>query len=139
MVGKVVDLAAGVTAPPTDTDFVEGTASPQSGGGLSVTLLLVGLSEGSSRSAGSGRTRELPRSSYPDQSARFQGGDEEPASGTSSVDQLLEGQTRSRPKVTEMTLDGARPDAHQLGGVLDGSASSYVSGEHVHLSRRPRW
>ncbi len=46
MVGKAVVLAAGVTAPPKDTDFVEGTASPQSSGGLSVTLLLVGLSGG---------------------------------------------------------------------------------------------
>ena len=76
-------------------------------------------SGGSSRSAASGRTREPPGDqAILTQSARLQGADEEPASGTSSVDQLLEGQTRSRPKVSEMTLDGARPDAHELGGVL---------------------
>ena len=46
MVGKVVVLAAGVTAPPTDTELAVGAASPQPSGGLAVLLFLVGLSAG---------------------------------------------------------------------------------------------
>lgn len=45
MVGKVVVLAAGMTAPPTDTDSAEGTASPQTTASLSM-VLLVGLTGG---------------------------------------------------------------------------------------------
>ena len=44
MVGKVVVLAAGVTAPPTDTALTEGSASPEPNVGLPVVLVLVGLS-----------------------------------------------------------------------------------------------
>jgi hypothetical protein len=37
------------------------------------------------------------------------------------------------------TLDGARPDAHEFGGVLDRPAGGDVGGKHVHLAlgRRP--
>jgi plastocyanin len=46
MVGKVVVLAAGVTAPPTDTAMTAATASPEPNVGLPVALFLVGLSGG---------------------------------------------------------------------------------------------
>ena len=44
MVGKVVVLAAGVSAPPTDTALAQGPASPQPAVGLLIVLFLVGLS-----------------------------------------------------------------------------------------------
>lgn len=46
MVGKVVVLAAGVTAPPTDAALTEGRASPEPNVGLLVVLFLVGLGGG---------------------------------------------------------------------------------------------
>jgi hypothetical protein len=40
-----------------------------------------------------------------------------------------------------MALHSARPDAHERGGVLDGSASGDVGGENINLAGgpRPRW
>ena len=61
---------------------------------------------------------------------------DEPTSGPSGVDQLLGGEARPRTQVGEVALRGTRPNAHELGGVLDGSASSDVGGEHVHLALR---
>jgi hypothetical protein len=46
MVGKIVVLAAGVTAPPTDTAFTAPPATPELSGGLALILFLVGLSGG---------------------------------------------------------------------------------------------
>jgi plastocyanin len=46
MVGKIVVLAAGVTAPPTDTAFTAPLATPEPSGGLALMLLLVGLGGG---------------------------------------------------------------------------------------------
>jgi hypothetical protein len=46
MVGKMVVLGAGVTAPPTDTALVEGPPTPTPNGGLVAVLFLVGLSGG---------------------------------------------------------------------------------------------
>ena len=40
-------------------------------------------------------------------------------------------------QVGEVALHRARPDAHELGGVTDGSADGDVGGEDVHLA--PRW
>jgi hypothetical protein len=45
--------------------------------------------------------------------------DDEPIGCPSRVDQLLGGKTRPRTQVGEVTLRGARPNAHKLRGVLD--------------------
>jgi hypothetical protein len=52
------------------------------------------------------------------------------------MDQLRRRKTRPSAEVGEVSLHGARPDAHELGGVLDGAASGDVAGEDVHLALR---
>ena len=64
---------------------------------------------------------------------------DQPPLGPSSIDQLLGGKTRPRTEVGEVALHRARPDAHELGGGLDGPAGFDVGGEDVHLAlSRPR-
>ena len=67
----------------------------------------------------------------------FQTRYEEPSGSSSGVDELLGGKTRPRTQVGEVTLHGARPDAHELGGVLNGSARGNEGSEDVHLALRP--
>lgn len=68
--------------------------------------------------------------------ARFQARDDEPTGCSSGVDQLLGGQARPRPQVSEVPFHGAGPDAHELGGVRDRSASGNVGSQDVHLALR---
>ena len=82
-----------------------------------------------------GRCRAKPGA---DQSSGLQGRDDEPARGAPRVDQLLGREARPRPQVGEVTLHGARTDAHELGGVLDTPASGNVGSQDVHLALR-RW
>jgi hypothetical protein len=61
---------------------------------------------------------------------------DEASASPSGVDQLLGREARSRPQVGEVTLHGARPNAHELGRVLDRPAGGDVGGEDVHLALR---
>ena len=45
----------------------------------------------------------------------FQTRDHQPTLRSSGVDELLRGETRPSAQVGEVTFDGARPDAHELG------------------------
>ena len=47
--------------------------------------------------------------------SRLQTRDDKPTSGASRVDQLLSAEARPCTQVGEVTFDGARPDAHELG------------------------
>jgi len=69
-------------------------------------------------------------------SARLQARHDEPSLGASAVDQLLGRKPRPRTEVGEVTLHGARPDAHELGRLLDRPAGGDVGGEDIRLARR---
>ena len=55
----------------------------------------------------------------PHDSARLQTRDDEPTGRASGIDQLLGRETRPGAEVGEMAFHGARPNAHELGGVVD--------------------
>ena len=52
------------------------------------------------------------------------------------LDQLLGCESRPRTEVREVALHSARPDAHELGGAVDGSTSADAGGEDIHLALR---
>jgi hypothetical protein len=68
----------------------------------------------------------------PDLLTRLKARDNEPSLGSSAVDQLLRDKARPRATVGEVTLHGARPDAHELGGLVDGTTGGDEGREHVH-------
>lgn len=51
-------------------------------------------------------------------------GTNQPTDRSSAVDQPFGAEARPFSQVSEVTLDGARANAHELGGVLDGSAAA---------------
>jgi len=60
--------------------------------------------------------------------------DDEPTGCPTGVDQPLGRKTRPCTRVGEVTLCGARADAHELGGVWDASASSNAGSQDFHLA-----
>jgi hypothetical protein len=60
--------------------------------------------------------------------------DNEPTAGGTDVDQLLGGEARLRPQVSEVALRGARSDAHELSRTRHRAASRDVGGEDVKLA-----
>ena len=69
-------------------------------------------------------------------STRLQSRDNQPSGSASRVDQLLGRETCARTQVSEVALRGTRPDAHELGGVMDGSASRNEGRQYIHLALR---
>ena len=68
----------------------------------------------------------------------LQARNDEPAARPAGVDQLFRREAGPRTQVGEVTLHSARPDAHELGRVEDGSTSGHIGGKHVPLARS-RW
>jgi hypothetical protein len=71
-------------------------------------------------------------------SARLQAGDDQPALGPSSVDQLLRAQAGSGPEIRQMSLGCARPDAYAGRCNWHRAAGGDEGSEHVDLAGRPR-
>jgi hypothetical protein len=68
--------------------------------------------------------------------AGLEGWHGKPALRPAPIDQLHRREARSRTQVGEVALHRARPDAHELGGVLDGPTGSDEGREDVHLAER---
>ena len=66
----------------------------------------------------------------------FKARDHEPSNRSPCIDRLLRAEARPRSQVGKMTLRGARPNAHQLGRIGDGSTNGNEGCQHVHLARR---
>ena len=65
---------------------------------------------------------------------RLETRDDEPTGGPSGVDQLYRRETGLRTQVGEVTFRSARPDAHELRSVPDGSTGGDEGSEDVHLT-----
>jgi hypothetical protein len=64
----------------------------------------------------------------------FEARDPQAPFGSSGVDQLLGSEARPRTQVGEMTLHGARSDAHKVGSVRDRPPSRNVGSKDVNLA-----
>jgi len=93
-----------------------------------------------SRPLALGHLRVIPGRMRSQTSAGLQTRHEEPPLGPPPVDQLLGREAGSGAQVGQVALRSARPDAHELGGVLDGSTSGDERREDVDLAggRGPR-